>query len=76
MRILENILRSSWYVVHLPDWTWGHRQDHILRSSWSAASWTPVNRTSILSYLAASEDFTRSNSYLKIILTNSEQSFL
>jgi len=40
------------YSLHLPDWTWGHQRDHILRSThclWSAAPWMPVNWTSFWS---------------------------
>ena len=38
-------------LVNLPPWTFGHRQDHILRckhSLWSAAPWMPVNWTCVL----------------------------
>jgi len=35
------------FVAHLPDWTWGHQQDHILRGLWSAAAWTPVKWTTL-----------------------------
>jgi len=32
------VLTDVTSVAHLPDWTRGHQQDHILRSSWSVAA--------------------------------------
>ena len=62
-------------VVHLPDWTWHHQHDHILRSmrsSWSAAPWTPVNSTAVFSN---SKDFAHSNSYSKFFQLLCRDSF-
>jgi len=66
--VFLEILSTNGFVVHLPNWIWGHQQDQILRStqsSWSATPWKPVNRTSVCKLMTASEDFARSNSYLK-----------
>ena len=48
-------------LMHLPPWTFGHQQDHILRckhSLWSAAPWMPVNLCTF-----SSKDFAHSNSH-------------